>query len=154
MNPLRTQRHLPVLTGVAVGTEVAMAAAALAGPDAHLVLLAGEVPLTHSWTDGQTAGMSTSACSLKPSRPLQSRKRAVLSPAEMWHCDHPGEQLPGLDGTLARKMPPASCHPAQLHLCHPDRMPPILATSLLPPSQALSLPAAAPNGVVPCPALH
>lgn len=77
MNPLRTQRHPPVLTGVAVGTKVAMAAAALARPDAYLVLLAGEVPLTHGWIDRQTAGMSTSACSLKLPRPLQSRNRTV-----------------------------------------------------------------------------
>lgn len=79
MNPLGTKRHLPVLTGVAVGTKVAVAAAALARPDAHLVLLAGEVPLAHGWTDVQTAGMSNSACSLKapPTPPEQKKGCAV-----------------------------------------------------------------------------
>lgn len=68
--PPRTRGHLPVLTGVAVGTEVAVPAAALAGPDAHLVLLAGEVPIAHGWTDGQTAGMSASATGFVAAPPI------------------------------------------------------------------------------------
>lgn len=44
-----TAQHPPgsTLTGVAVGTEVAMAAAALAGPHAHLVLRARRVAFAH-----------------------------------------------------------------------------------------------------------
>lgn len=46
-HPCRVQPRCPALTGVAVGTEVAMAAAALARPHAHLVLRTRGVAFAH-----------------------------------------------------------------------------------------------------------
>lgn len=71
---------MPVLTGVTVGAKVAVAAAALAGPDAHLILLAGEVPLAHSWMDGQASGRSTMTLdpSLSPNTPRPRRVRGGI----------------------------------------------------------------------------
>lgn len=46
-NPTAQRPHRSALTGVAVGTEVAMAAAALARPHAHLILRARGVAFAH-----------------------------------------------------------------------------------------------------------
>lgn len=156
--PLRTRGRLPLLTGVAVGAEVAMAAAALARPDAHLVLLAGEVPLADGWTDGQMAGMSASApgLSLLPQPPRVPRSRegvcgGSLGAAELWHCGRPGRQLGRLDGTLTRKMPPASGHPAQLNPCHqpPATQPSPVPTTGCAPQQRLPLSSVSPAEAAP-----
>jgi len=154
-NPAEDTRRcsLPVLTGVAVGAEVAVAAAALAGPDAHFVLLAGEVALAHGWTDGQTESRHerechrACPCSPKPPSPAEQGTGSAVACRVLLSCGTVTVLASSRAGW--RGPSPAKCHqpPAALLSSSP-------ATSLRPPSPALSLPPAARGSSVPRPAPH
>lgn len=125
-----------------------MAAAALAGSHAHLILLAGEVSFADGWTDNSTReGMaraqrqrllaSGTKChqglpllSLSPT--LRSRGQGastVVALRGLQSCDTAPSVLAGpwpgrLVGATTRKMPPAPCHRTQAPSlppasCHP-----------------------------------
>lgn len=141
-----------ILTGVTVGPEVAMAAAALAGSHAHLILLAGEVSFADGWTDNsmregtaraqrQHLLASGTKCHqglplLSPSPTLRSRGQGAQHggggtprAAELWHCTKcPSRALAGQAGwghhqkDATSPLPPYSSS--------------IPATGFLPPSSA------------------
>lgn len=148
--PPRTRGRLPVLTGVAVGTEVAVPAAALAGPDAHLVLLAGEVPVAHGWTDGQTAGMSASATGFVPAPPIpppspaEQGKGCAVALRALLSCGTVTILASSRAGWMGPS--PEKCHQPSATLF--SSMP---ATSLLPPRSRASLPPASCHPARPCP---
>lgn len=138
--PPRVTPPVPlILTGVTVGTEVAMAAAALAGSHAHLILLAGEVSFADGWTDnsmhedtaraqrqhllasGTKCHQACPCCPCPPPCRTGDREHGgTPGAAELRHCTRPCKQRRALAaqtgrlvGATTRKMPPASCHRTQ-----------------------------------------